>query len=278
MKAVGKMRGNIESSEDQLQDYNFFNTASITILTDGKIWRFYLSSATGTFAQKLFCTFDLIEDNIDYIVSILTEVLSKNRFVKDAVNTAEKMLNDLKLSKEIEIAKHDAKDKTSEFPELNNYQLVQFILKERGHEISLEEIKRLWEKKLVPIEPVIVIDTPNPKPVKKTTSILKPSLYRGNMPKRVFVIDTWYNVNTWRDVKIVTYNHLIKIKANLAIEGVYRVSKDRDEFHEAIKLDNSWFTEGNRSADAIVGHCKNMMKFAGYEGDKELKIETDVEL
>ena len=60
VKSVGKLSGNIRESEDQLQDYNYYNNASITILTDGRIWRFYLSSASGTFSQRMFCNLDLL--------------------------------------------------------------------------------------------------------------------------------------------------------------------------------------------------------------------------
>lgn len=162
VKAVGKLKGNIESSEDQLQEYNYYNTASITVLTDGRSWRLYLSSATGTFNQKLFCAFNLMEDDENYICKILSDILSKDRFTRDAVNCAEKMLSDLKLSKEIERAKNEATRKGDEYPDLNKYQLVQLMLKEHGREIQIDEIKRLWDKTTATVDenPSPHLDTP----------------------------------------------------------------------------------------------------------------------
>ena len=167
LKSVGKLKGNIESSEDQLQEYNYYNAASITVLTDGRQWRFYLSSAPGTFSQRLFCSFDLSEDAEEYIISVLINVLSKNRFVKDAVNTAQSMLLDLKLSREIGRAKSEADNRSNRYPNLNKYQLVQAIMTERGHNVSIEEIIRLWDKTIlgdVPLPPPAAGLVPIPPP------------------------------------------------------------------------------------------------------------------
>ena len=62
VKSVGKLMGDIDAAERQLRDYNRNNQADISVLTDGRIWRFYLASASGEFSQKCFEKLDMLDD------------------------------------------------------------------------------------------------------------------------------------------------------------------------------------------------------------------------
>lgn len=64
VKAVGRLVAMIQSAELQLRNYNRNNQADISILTDGQIWRFYLSSASGEFSDKCFEKLDLCASDI----------------------------------------------------------------------------------------------------------------------------------------------------------------------------------------------------------------------
>ncbi|PTQ77737.1 uncharacterized protein DUF4357 [Nitrosomonas oligotropha] len=64
VKAVGKLAATIQSAELQLRNYNRNNQADISILTDGQIWHFYLSSASGEFSDKCFEKLDLCASDI----------------------------------------------------------------------------------------------------------------------------------------------------------------------------------------------------------------------
>lgn len=79
VKAVGKLQVQIESAEKQLRDYNRNNQAEISILTDGRLWRFYLAGAAGEFRQKCFEDIDLLDPNstLDDLVEILRLFLSR---------------------------------------------------------------------------------------------------------------------------------------------------------------------------------------------------------
>lgn len=80
VKAVGRLLGNIEAAERQLRDYNRNNQAEISVLTDGRIWRFYLTSASGEFSQKCFEKLDILDDEsaLDDIELALNAFLSKD--------------------------------------------------------------------------------------------------------------------------------------------------------------------------------------------------------
>ncbi len=79
VKAVGKLVPVIQSAELQLRNYNRNNQADISVLTDGQIWRFYLSSASGEFSDKCFEKLDLCASDIslDDLESEFDTFLSK---------------------------------------------------------------------------------------------------------------------------------------------------------------------------------------------------------
>jgi len=78
----GKLLTNITTYEDQLNLYSSYDMAVISILTDGNIWRFYLSSAEGISTQRLFNEFNIIEDSDDFIINILNSILAKTNIDK----------------------------------------------------------------------------------------------------------------------------------------------------------------------------------------------------
>ena len=271
-KAMGKLEGQIISSEEQLQEYNYYNSAAITILTDGRQWRFYLSSAPGTFKQRLFCKFDLLEDETSHIAELLQRILAKERFHKDAINVAQSMLSDLKKAQEIDRAKQKAKDIADEYPELNLYQRVQKVLVERGHKLDLDEIKRLWSPSVSVVEPQ---EENVPKVNKgKTANKPKRSEYTGKKPKRVYVIDKWYEVSSWRAVKLLVYREILSRypKKQLVLSKWYSISTDSSLYKRPIAINSELFTEGELSADSIVKHCLKILDAAGHNGD-DLQIE-----
>jgi hypothetical protein len=61
IKAAGKLMPSLGLAEMQLRDYNRNNQADISVLTDGRHWRFYLSSAAGEFSDKCFEKIDFLE-------------------------------------------------------------------------------------------------------------------------------------------------------------------------------------------------------------------------
>ena len=77
IKAVDKIGNNLASIEKQLRDYNRNNTALFSIITDGKMWRFYLSQTGGEFAQKCFKVINIQDDDTDDLEIMFTYFLSK---------------------------------------------------------------------------------------------------------------------------------------------------------------------------------------------------------
>lgn len=287
LKAVGKLKGNIESSEEQLQEYNFYNTASITVLTDGKIWRFYLSSATGTFRQKLFCSLNLLEDDYERINKIFHDILCKDYFARGAVNCAEKMLSDLKLSSEIERAKKEANLKSDDYPELTKYELVQLILKERGHEFGIDEIIRLWNFKsdIKNEEEAEITITPMKLPDKTPVTINSSSEwligpidddYSYRKVRRIYVIDQWYPVKNWRHAKKVVYDRFLPELLKASLPKTMAITRNSKDFREPLKFDGGYYAEASLSTNTIISHIRRALQVVGYDADSVVQIEASV--
>ena len=78
VKATGKLANDLEKTERQLRDYNRNNTALLSIITDGREWRFYYSQTGGVFSQKCFKVLDVIDDDLDDIEMFFSAFLSKS--------------------------------------------------------------------------------------------------------------------------------------------------------------------------------------------------------
>ncbi len=77
VKPLGSISVNLPKVETQLRNYNRDNTALFSIITDGQIWRFYLSQTGGKFSEKCFKIVNLLEDDLDAIQASLGKFLNK---------------------------------------------------------------------------------------------------------------------------------------------------------------------------------------------------------
>ncbi len=78
-KAPGKLDGpwQIGEAETQARDYNRDLTAMLSVITDGRKWRFYYPQSGGAFKDKLFLTLDLLEHPLDDLQLFFDCLLSK---------------------------------------------------------------------------------------------------------------------------------------------------------------------------------------------------------
>ena len=108
IKAVGKMEGNLTVIETQVRDYNRNITAPFSVITDGKIWRFYYVKGEGTFGQKLFDKLDLSTENEFKLAQILESYLSKTEIKSgNAEAEARKRLSEEMLWRKDSLSKVD---------------------------------------------------------------------------------------------------------------------------------------------------------------------------
>ena len=119
VKALGKLMPMpmLNAAEIQLRDYNRDNQAAISILTDGRHWRLYLSNASGEFSRRCFEQIDLLEIDVSLGDAELTlnAFLSKQTIQSGAaVEDAKKYLKRTDVERimyeALPIAQRDAED------------------------------------------------------------------------------------------------------------------------------------------------------------------------
>jgi hypothetical protein len=141
VKAPGKIRKeSLPGFERQLRDYNRNNTALISILTDGQIWRFYYSQTGGDFSGKKVDEFDIGKDNLDDVAVKLQTFLGKDEVAHGKTReAAEKIIQLSKKEQALREALPEARRLTNQppFPRLPD-SLVQLVAR-HGFEVSCTE-------------------------------------------------------------------------------------------------------------------------------------------
>ena len=102
-----KAVGNIIDADRQLFEYAFHAGTPLAVLTDGRLWRFYLAFAAGKYKERLVRTLDIEEHSPEEVVKGLVRYLSfDNTRSEQARKNAESDLNE-------RMAKIEAKESIS---------------------------------------------------------------------------------------------------------------------------------------------------------------------
>ncbi|MGD0597720.1 MAG: type I restriction enzyme HsdR N-terminal domain-containing protein [Sedimentisphaerales bacterium] len=141
VKAVGKISSDsLQKLERQLRDYNRDNTASFSIITDGQIWRFYLSQSGGKFSDKCFKVVDLLNDDLDGIDVSLSTFLKKSEIENgNALREAQKYLRLTEKQRVMEDFLPRAKGMILEPPYKSLPEALMELVAEEGFTINVEE-------------------------------------------------------------------------------------------------------------------------------------------
>ncbi|MDP8210719.1 MAG: type I restriction endonuclease [Candidatus Stygibacter australis] len=272
IKAPGKLTGNYSAYEEQLQRYNYYDRSAISILTDGVEWKFYLPSAGGSFDQRLFNDFNLKDDDIDYIIITLKEVLLKDNFRRKAIQSGERMLEEMKLINMLAKVKGEAQSIAKKMGD-SCYEVAQKLLKNKyGRMISLEEIEKFWERKVFTL-PYLTNEEEPEQQTKGTIIDLDSFDPAGKKPKRVFIITSWTEVNSWRRVYLAVCFELIKRHPETDLEGFLSKINRWNKNSSILALENGKFLHAHLSAKGCISQSIRFLKLHGYEVKKCLKIE-----
>jgi len=179
VKAVGKISSDtLQKAELQLRDYNRDNTASFSIITDGQIWRFYLSQSGGKFEEKCFKVVDLLTDDLDGIEVSLCTFLKKSEIENgNAICEAQKyrLLDDIQRAMEDSLPQ--ARRMILEPPFLSLPDALIELVSEAGFPVNVEEaqdfIKATANRIPPPLRPSL--DLPKNVPDNKPQPIFGPT-------------------------------------------------------------------------------------------------------
>ena len=93
--------GDTEKAKKQAWDYAVAENIPLVVVTDGKIWSFYLLAEEGSYEDRCFCKLDLSESSLQESCRILSEYLARSNVITGkAVNAAEGVLLEKKIRKE----------------------------------------------------------------------------------------------------------------------------------------------------------------------------------
>ncbi|MCF7859616.1 MAG: type I restriction enzyme HsdR N-terminal domain-containing protein [Candidatus Cloacimonetes bacterium] len=280
IKAPEKLKGYYSTYEEQLQRYNYHDRSAISILTDGVEWKFYLPSAGGSFDQRLFNEFNIRDDSVEIINQILQEVLAKDNFRRKAIQTGEKMLEEMKIIRMINTVKEEAVRLAISLGD-SRYEIAHKLLKNRyGREISLEDITQFWDSKVIenPLsKPFLDVDD---KPKKPEPDLIGDSEKRVNrlnfikkVPKRVFIIDKWYEVKSWRSMYILVCEEIIKRHPDTDLSGNLVNENKWSKGNAIIKASNGKILNVNLGAVASEKYAKKFLESHGYNVKECFKLE-----
>lgn len=148
IKTPYKLQNELVACETQLKRYNWSDKSAISILTDGIIWRFYLPSLGGSFEDSLFSEINLLEDDIESICIVFDQVLRRDNFRKQAVESAEAIFEEIARIKKLSLVKSEAEEiarKTG----LQKFTIASQLLKnQHAYEMDESEIASLWDRKI----------------------------------------------------------------------------------------------------------------------------------
>jgi predicted type IV restriction endonuclease len=285
IKAPGKLQRELTLGETQLQKYNYWDKSAISILTDGVTWRFYLPSAGGAFESTLFNEIDLEQDDIETVCQVFDQVLRRDHYRKQALQTAEDMYEERRTIDIISKVKNEAERLASDLGD-SKHEVAQKLIKNKFKwDVQLSDIERLWErsKKVSQVNIPTYLPRQHALPTQpqrnENTSVvnfepISPTDYAKQKPKRVFVIGTWYEIGSWAEVKATTYNVLLDKLIGVSLPKTCSISKNKDFFSRTtLKIDKDYYIDINLGSVAIVKHCKQVVKAAGYNPETDWGFE-----
>ena len=188
LKAIDKIKK--DEGEKQLSIYTNCIRPIISILTNGKIWYFYDNLAPGKFADNLFLTLNLCENNIDKVVNYLTLFLHKDNF--DCSNYK----NSKCLEKIDEI-----KAKETKLSKIKEY-LKEHFVNANFDDSDWQEIKNYC---FVKTEKVVAEQALNIfSPLNNNIA----NIVKGSKPKNIIIDNKNFDVNSWQEVFIKFLNFI----------------------------------------------------------------------
>ena len=155
-KALGKLAPNLSNIERQVRDYNRNNTAPFSVITDGRIWRFYFFQTAGEFHEKCFKECDLINDDLDVLEEILVLFLGKDNILGGrAESEALQYLQFTKLEKAVQDSLHQARQMMYAPPFPNLLEAVVELVSRKGFDVSETQAAKLLQRMSTSQSPVL---------------------------------------------------------------------------------------------------------------------------
>lgn len=248
VKAVGKLIPNLTTVERQVRDYNRNNNAMFSVITDGRVWRFYYSLTSGEFHQKCYEECDLIEDDLERLKQTFSLFLKKENIINgSSEEEARKYLQRTNIQKAVQDYLPEAKRLIQSPPFSSLPQEISKLVEQNtGFDISESEIANLLSQ--MP-EPIASLQSPHELPPQVVSAVTIQSTQRTTSNTPTSLLDP-YNPGDLRFTRVEgsingikgrKWKDLIHIGIRLAIEQGHEVRMLNTQLQANVKegIDNS---------------------------------------
>lgn len=167
---IVRPRGNVTPSGVEPIFEFAHNGVPFLILTDGKMWDFFLGNAAGVLQERRFLRIELKPDRIDKDAQLFSQFLSKERVSeKQAIREAERLLRLLSHNRERSIAQNTIPKVWPHLVDNEDTSLLYEVIKEAvqvrcGHQPANEDVKKfLTGLAMQPRPPIVTVEPTHPQ-------------------------------------------------------------------------------------------------------------------
>jgi predicted type IV restriction endonuclease len=298
---VKRINEKLDNHQKSLLSFASREEVNISILTNGVVWWFYLTAATGSSQEKWFYSVDLLQKNADDFVPQLIDLLNKNKVARGQALKAAKALNQNKKQKMASEIIPEAWNKVISQPNMIFVELLRETTEKIcGYKVEAKIIERFLEKNLdkwlitkrptsSAAPPPKIIEVPSldvKRPNKFSivplkTTIKKPEYYIDKEIKSFSFNGNNHPVRYWEDMLTTLCDYFASVHSKdfekvLWISGEDKTyfSRYSDQLRIPEKIKGTdIYVETKLGPDEIVKTSRSLLTEFGYN-HAELKIST----
>jgi len=281
---IGALIKNLADYEKQMSDLNRYETAEISILTDGIIWKIYFSQDSGHFASNIAADFNLLKDDMNYIVSIFNEVINKKKRCNEAKQA---ILRDQSIIDDINQVRAEAEDIAPSMMLSPQEAARRYLITQHNKEYSLETINEYWDKKIDTSESLKNEYQNDRIEQKQTNSVNEISMHDLDIGeeldlykftptyksiRRAHIFGEWKKIKVWTDIFVIICTELLKRFPDTDLNGFLSDQRPKNNMRFQ-KMSNGQYLYTNHSAKYCILHSLDLLKKYNLEGN--LKIYSN---
>jgi hypothetical protein len=284
---VKRISEELEKHQEQLLNYSFQEGVTLSILTNGVSWWFYLPLTEGSWEQRKFYSIDILQQEPEDVAQKFIGFLSKDNISSgQALKNAEDIYSSRRKKKVVQETLPKAWNKIISDPDEVLVELLgETTEKLCGYradndliEIFISENEGVW---LITGASTIKDRTPQRrKPISKKSSRL--AGYTGKSISSFSFRGDVYEVKFWKDMlvtlcEVLASAHGKEFGKVLGLGGRKRryFSDNADELWDPREIPNTdVFVETNLSANSIVRLSKDIISLFSYP-PSELRIDAE---
>ncbi|MCK9471661.1 MAG: hypothetical protein M0Q88_07915 [Bacilli bacterium] len=282
---IAALSKNLAGYEKQMADFNYYELAEISVLTDGVVWNIYSSIDKGPILKNLITTINLLVDELDYCKRVLNDLISKNTRniqAKQIIQKEKSIVEDINKVR-------DNAEKLASLTKSDIFTFIYNLLTTRLNvDYTVEEVKMQWER-------IVKVEKSNKKPntgiesnsVKETLLQYKTidiNIEENNITEfqaqndlvdlnnfdptftkisQAHIFEEIYKTNTWKDVYAIVAEKLIERFPDTNLCGFLKDEEPPNSLYNK-KMPNGKCLMANYSTKDLLLRTLKMLEHHGH--------------